>query len=415
MLDAALREIMTDEAWSKKLDKLRIYNIPSGVFIMFERLVSQLRFAIERLGPIRIGGTHGHSGTDRLAKLLNITLQNCWDLCIEAADVSGLDYSISAEDLSIFYSGMLLYEERGTPEYEIKRRILQYVIKNVVNQLVSMAGQWAVKAGGMPSGLYGTSHGDSFILLLWWCMFLVVQILSAPDNLRDKLMEAALDWLMIVIYGDDHLWNRTMDPEVTAWFNGLAFTRFLKLYKDVELRDQVCTSFASKQKHGYLVHTGAIFLKYYSVVNPYIDRPKQPTFIAFRETPEYIVRAVHGRIPRSRTCFDVILSLMGHSYGTYASNRDAYDIMALMYQNCLDQLGLDDEEVLNKIMVDLSSDDIADFRRKGIDVGDLIKGFPSWDCLISQNEYSPIHENNIQPGDPEAVLLEDYDGVEWTN
>jgi len=157
------------------------------------------------------------------------------------------------------------------------------------------------------------------------------------------------------------------------------------------------------------------FLKYYSVVNPYIDRPKQPTFIAFRETPEYIVRAVHGRIPRSRTCYDVILSLMGHSYGTYASNRDAYDIMALMYQNCLDQLGLDDEEVLNKIMVDLSSDDIADFRRKGIDVGDLIKGFPSWDRLISQNEYSPIHENNIQPGDPEVVLLEDCDGVEWTN
>jgi len=399
----------------KKLDKLRIFNIPSGCFIMFERMVAALRCAIERLGPFRVGGTHGKGGTDRLAELLNITLATCWDICIEAADVSGLDYSISAEDLSIYFSSMLMYEDPKVPHYKIKRRILQFVCKNVIKQIVLLtSNQWSIKTGGMASGWWDTSHGDCFCLFLWFCTFLFVQILNAPENLRDKLMEAALDWIVMVLYGDDHLWNRTMDLDVSAWFNGAAFARFLKLYKDVDLRDQVCTSFASKQRHGYLVHVGSIFLKHYSVVNPYRERPAQPTFIAFRETPEFIVRAVHGRLPKSRTCFDVILSLMGHSYGTYASNRDAYDIMAIMYQNCLDQLGLSDEEVLNRIMVDLSVDDIADFRRKGIDVADLIKGFPSWERLISQNNYSPIHRNNIQPEDSEEVVNLEWDDVSWS-
>lgn len=414
LIEAQIRKVMSEDGWGAKLDKLRIFNIPSAVFIMFERLISQLRFAIERQRSIRIGGSHGHGGTDKLAVLLNIALHNCFEICIEAGDISGLDFSIPAEDLSIFYSSMLVYDIPEGPYYDIKKRIVDYVCRFIVNQLINLtASLWAIKTGGMPSGAWGTSHGDSWILLLWFCMFLLTQVKQAPPEKRDKLFEAALDLIVIVIYGDDHGWNRTMDPEIVQWFNGDAFSAWLKTYKDVDMRDQMCTSFASKTSNGYLTHRGFVFLKHFSVINPYRDLPNQPTFIAFRETPEFVVRAIHGRVPKSRTCFDVILSLLGHSYGTYASNRDAWEVMALMYQNCLDELGLSDEEVLSKILVDLSEDDVADFRRKGVDVADLIKGFPTWERLVRQNEISPIHDNVVRVTEDEALVSTAFDDKDW--
>ena len=333
---------------------------------------------------------------DALAAQLGISWAKRWDVCCEAADVSGLDYSMPAEELSDFYSSAGLYDIPYGPDYEMKCEILKYCCQYVVYQITHLLGPiWVIKTGGMPSGVLATSHGDSWVLLRWFCTYLIRQIFAAPESLREKLFNAAMELIRIAIYGDDHVWNRTMDPEITEWFNGDSFTHFLKTYYDVTLRDQKCTSFCSRSFRGYIVHEGMVFLKQFAVENPYRKEEDQPDFIAFRETPEFVMRAVHGKEDKVRTLFDFVLSVIGHAYNTNASNPDAWMTLFFMYRNAITLMGLSEGDIISHALRDLSHDDIADFRRKGVDIKDLLEGFPTFERLIDQNKKQPIHKQQL--------------------
>jgi len=398
----------TDEQWAQKMAKVRTFMIPSSVLIIAERLVSKFRMHVERGKIIRIGQSWVNGGADWLAKILGVDESTAYLPQMCEGDVDGLDVSVSAKWIELYLTNTLIYDDSTAADYAARKRVTIFLIKNICVKLLHLySTQWAGLEGVVPSGCLNTSHMDSFILLVWWVLF-VLHVLS---TLYDSDPEAAiiieekvvLTQLIVVIYGDDHLWNKTMDPRISAFINETNFTAFCKKYLNVEIRDILDgVPFCSTVKDGRIINRGATFLKHQFVVNPYKESfcvsGKQPTFLPFRETWEFLVRCVYGKEEKRREPLDIVLSSIGHAYGTYASNRDAYIALKAINRAAIDAIGMRPGQLPADVLNLYSEDDFRDLRRKGLSTKELLCGFPSWDTLVMKNLYDPLRHINTLDG-----------------
>jgi len=152
-----------------------------------------------------------------------------------------------------------------------------------------------------------------------------------------------------------------------------------------------------------LVHSGATLLKHQFVSNP-VKIEGQCEYLPFRESAEFVVRAAWSRITRQRDVFDVLLSVIGQAYATYASNRDAYDRLRFIYEELLGTMQ-SSEDMKLLIMNRLTHDDIKKVRQYGITEEDLCNGFPHWDTLVQKNVYDPSYqETTVLPLDYNSLL-----------
>jgi len=254
-----------------------------------------------------------------------------------------------------------------------------------------MFGQvWGFKIGGMPSGIYNTSHGDSWIMCLWFFLFGVFQIANAPPCDKEKLEHALLWLIAIIVYGDDHVYNMTDDPVIQSYFGGTVFVHFMWEHFGVKIRGlRNGIPFLSSHSGGNLVRSGMTFCRQQAVLNPHTG-PGQPRYLPFRENFEFWVRAGWGRDVRVRGPIELMLSCIGHAYGTYASNRVAYDGLYFLYTTALEFSADPTAEKfqLQEAMKDLSSSDYQEFRRRGVSPEEILNGFPSWELLIKKNIYN---------------------------
>jgi len=384
-----------DATWTSWQNKLRTFCIPSGPFLIMERLVSRVRQIMEREGPIRIGSTWTRGGMQMLAELLGVTEAEAFMKLICQGDLKNFDQSVLAKFVDAYYSTMLVYEKPGTPDYLMKKRIIKFLTDHIVQRITHLFGPiWGIQTGGVPSGCLNTSHMDSWIMLLYFCLFAAFQIHSAPEEERGILEEAMIQKIRFCAYGDDHLWNHTNNETVKRYFSANAFKLFMRTYLGADVQDQMDElTFCSRAEHGVLTHKGMTHLKYQAVMNDN-KGPGQPWCLPFRETKEYVVRAVWGRTAKERKPWDLMLSILGHVYGTYGSNYDAYVTLFMMYSAIMKVYSTTEGVILDKIKATLT-DSIPDLRRKGITPEEIMAGFPTWERLQEKNVLDrPYHTVN---------------------
>jgi len=358
----------------------------------------------ERGRVIRIGHKWARGGADSIARALNVTLLNCWKKIIVEGDAKGFDQSVRELFVNLYFSTMGVHFDKSSPDYPAFEKIVKFLLKNMIDRITHLFGElWAIIHGGVPSGAYNTSHMDSWIMALYFCLFMVYQVMTAPVHLQEDLEEYMLQQLYLVVYGDDHLYNKGEGNE-SVYFSGTIFAKFMLDHFDVEIRDlKDGISFCSQHRNGYITRMGATFLKYQFVVNE--NRSVgQPDFLPFRETREYIVRAVWARETRPRDAIDVILSILGQVYGTYGSNRDAYDRLRLLYEELI--FSMDSIEDLQKRLANrIGHDEIKKLRQAGVTAEELTGGFPLWETLQKKNIVDKSYqENTIYPVDYNDVL-----------
>jgi len=376
-------------AWKHKC---RLFVIPSSIFILLERMVGELRQMLERRGPICVGMKWSKGGMDVIAKKLKIDILNEWLHILVEGDVENFDQSVWERFIDLYFSFGLVYDLPEGPDYQARKRITRMLIRILLTRLTHMFGKiWGFKIGGMPSGIYNTSHGDSWIMCLWFFLFGVFQIANAPKEDKEMLEQALLWMIAIIVYGDDHVYNMTADPKVQKYFGGKIFVHFMNQHFGVKirgLRDGI--SFLSTQKGGLLCHKGMTFCRQQAIMNEHRDvSPKQPRYLPFRENFEFWVRTGWGRDVRVRTPIELMLSCIGHAYGTFASNRIAYDGLFFLYETALAHSYDPKKEkfLLQEGLKGFGSADFQEFRRRGVDPSEIINGFPSWETLIKKNEY----------------------------
>jgi len=397
-----------DEKYAQWKDKCRVFVIPSSNFIILERFVSKLRMMRERGRVIQIGFSFGRGGMDYLAECLGIFLENCFDPIICGGDVNKFDMNVKQFFLNLYYSSMLVHEDPSTEDYEIKAEIIKALIKAIINRITHYFGEiWGIQRGGVPSGCYNTSHMDSWIMALYFCLFAIWQVMSAPKEHRVQLHKELIKVVRIIVYGDDHNWNKGKGLGAT-YFSAVAFADFLKKSFDVELRDiEDGVPFCSTVANGWLVTRGTTFLKHQVILNPDIT-PGQCKFLPFRETREFICRAVWGRTPKKRDTLDVMLSVLGHAYGTHGANYDAWKSLKFFYEELLRTMPQNEEQAIAAIMDRQDRMDLRKMRQHSISKEDLLTGFPTFMELTKKNVLDKAyHQQKEIDDDEEMVLMDD--------
>jgi len=386
-----------DEEWELFQQKLRVFNIPTGIYIHLERMCSLLRHLKERGLVIRVGHRWSKGGGDSIAQCLGIDLSNCWDKIIVEGDVKLYDQTVREFFVNLYFSTMSVHIDKSDPDYLIIEEILKFLIKNIITRVTQLFGEvWGIVHGGVPSGAFNTSHMDSWIMALYFMLFCVWQLRNAPLDEQEDLESHFFLIIRIIVYGDDFLYNKGFGKNA-MYFSGAMFADFMKKHFDVTIRDlKDGIPFCSVEKCGFLQEMGATMLKHQFVLNPYQGDsrwPGQPNFLPYRESREFIIRAVHGRETKARDTIDVLLSLIGHAYATYAANRDAYDRLFLFYTEIVASMVGKLDDMPKLMMSRMTRDDLKKLRQTGISAEEVVSGFPLWETLIGKNKVDDFYQD----------------------
>lgn len=395
-------------AWSRKN---RVFIIPTSTFVMAERLVSNTRMLIERGFFIRIGQKWTWGGSEALAKQLGVKDCNEWLKVFVEGDCKNFDQGVKQMWIKFYMSIMLIHENKESPDYRFKEKLVKYLAERMASRITRIFAElWAIFSGSVPSGCFNTSHLDSFTMSMYIFLFALWQLHNClPEHKKE--LELFITNLMLVIYGDDHVYNKGTGI-TAAYLDGVLFADFMKQFFDVEVRDMYNgVPYVSIVDKGFLVKRGVCFLKHYHIKNPHIDfNEGQAKYLPFRETWDYIIRAVWGREVKSRDLLDVLFSVLGHAYGTYASNYHAYCILKKMYWKIIHCLGMNTGTAMNTIIDRLGPADLRRIRQMSITTDEIRRGFPTWEDLIIRNTYKPeYHDFTVRNFDHDFSYLTSND------
>lgn len=406
-----------DEKWRKFEQKLRIFVIPSSIYVLLERMISNPCHRRERGKLIRVGHKWGYGGADTLAQLLAV-FNTPWAKCLVAGDFDKFDQSVIAPFVDLYWSTLLAYHDETDEDFPIIKEICKYLCKQQLYRITRLIGdRWAVVHGQVPSGQLNTSHMDSKIMAFYFISFAIHTIRNASEEYREDLELYFIDIVKLIVYGDDHVYNKGMHEKWSGFFSGAAFSQFCKTYYNCDIRDlEDGVSFLSVTKDGYLVIRGVTFLRHQFVVNPYYMNPNYPgqcQFLPFRETREVMIRAVYAREVKTREPLDILLSIVSHAYGTYGANKDAYDRLLILYNTIFIGEGFDRGLLESELFRRASTREMSKIRQMGLTPEELSRGFPSWDTIIKKNTYDPVYQDISQEhnatGDYDYEYDDDYD------
>jgi hypothetical protein len=386
-----------DAAWSKFLDKLRLFEISNEFFIDLERITNLPRALLERGWHISIGMKWSHGGAFKMATRLSYTPGEEWKRRGGDGDFEKLDQNIHRVFLVLFDWMGAAYFKKEHPHYHMMMRAIKFVAMTCAVRLVRVFRRlWAIVVGKMPSGRWMTSHGDSWVVVLWFFLFGLFQIRAAPIEKRAQLEAELLNRIiMIIVYGDDHITTTNRDW-TSEYFNEDQFAKWCMVYLGVQLRDtRSDCPFVVQTRWGYRKTDGLVYLRH-NVVRNQNDGIDQAYYLPFRNAHDYQVRAVWGRECKDRDIYDFILSLLGHSYGTHGSNFNAYLWLKYAFISSFRALGATYAASLGEVMdrAHTNSDFVKKMRQMDIRMEDLRSGFPTWSALVQKNAYDPIYHSH---------------------
>jgi len=342
-----------------------------------------------------VGMKWSHGGWDQLAKRLGVIFGKEWKKIFGDGDIKSLDLNIHYIFLQLCYTMSGVFFKKDHKDYAEMMRVIQFLASTISARLVHFFGRlWALVVGKMPSGCWLTSHGNSWIVALWFFIFCVMVIEKAPQHMKEKLEEDMIERIIhILVYGDDSA--TSTDRNSTAYYiNMEQFEKWLKTYLKVEMRDvRADVPLLVHPSGGFHYGQGLVYLKHFGVRNQN-DSKDQPYYLPYRDASDYMVRSVWGREAKDRDVYDFMLSLLGHSYGTYASNYYAYLWLQSAFMASVTTVPVNTWEttlatVFSRAHTNI--DFVKKMRQTGILMADILKGFPTWDCLVSKNVYDPVY------------------------
>jgi len=394
------------ETFEKWCSKERQYEIANEFFIDLERITQTVRKNFEVGSVIAIGMKWLKGGYDYMVKKMNVKFGEEWRKKFSDGDIVNLDMTIHYIWLQLMYVlGGIYFKRSHDPVSTFRQmmRAISFLASSVSARLVHFFGRlWALITGKMPSGIWMTSHGNSFIVALWFYLFCVMEILRAPQMMKEAMEIALIKKIVhVLVYGDDQVQVTDRD-EVSKYINITLFEQWMKLYLNVTMRDvRDDVPLLVDPSGGYHKGQGIVYLKQLGVRNRN-DTPGQSYYLPYRDASEYIIKAVWGREAKDRDVYDFMLSLLGHGYGTYASNHTAYTWLknAFIAAVQLSPAGTW-EESLGTVQdrAHTNTDFTKKARQAGIAMEDIKYGFPTWSTLMKKNIYDEAYHAH-ERGDP---------------
>ena len=375
----------------KLIQKCREFFIPNMIQQFLSRVCMVPRQALERGDVIKIGHRWTYGEAQRLAHRMKAF---CKDYVWHTGDFEKLDKSIRDWMLSMYVmSGKRYFYTTGPRDEEFLRRCFIVLAEKINVKLVNhINGFWTLVKGIMYSGGYETSHGDSWIVLLVWCLYLVDMIVSMPEGPELARM-VALGMLIIIVYGDDHVW--ATPRSIAHIVNEFSWAAWLKKYTGMIIRDAatVTNFFSTIDSAGEIKEAGVVFLKRYFV----LQRPYgagYPSVLPFKPTHDSILKMVCNKDNDPRT---YPLQAIGQAYDTLGTNPVAYMMIKYFYDEWMKKLEMTPysfREVVAK-MHTMQTNRLT--KKIGYNILKTMPTFPTLDTLMEQHKIDPGRGSNVIP------------------
>jgi len=394
-----------EETLGKMRKACREFFIPNMMQQFLSKLLMTPKQLFERGKLIRIGQKWKYGGAQQFAEDHHAGSSN---FVHYTGDVRKLDKNIRDYLLSLYVvSGRKYFKTEDFRADAFLDRLFTLLAERInVKMTCHIMGIWTLMKGVMYSGGFETSHGDSWCLGMVFCMFFIKVTLDNPHIASDVISAVCLRFLVLSIYGDDHL--MTVPRPLTAWINEVAFAAFAKKYFGMEIRDiESLENFYSEvDSAGELSRRGVVFLKRYFVLMP--ARPGFPRVYPFKPTHETILKLVCNKENDPRI---YPLQAIGQAYDTMGTNIVAYEMVSVFYQEWMAILDFD-QESLTLMMDSLDAQTRNRYWRKaGLNWKTSVFCFPTLEHLQSLHKIDEKQRNHVVP----RAVIEDFYGVEPTS
>jgi len=245
----------------------------------------------------------------------------------------------TAYDTSVLDFFLNLYSQSVAVFYDIKdpfsKRFFKAILDEVTTRLSIKITQligniWRIIVGGMPSGDYVTSNGDSWIICFCFFFYYVYQATVDPDFRKQMHSLFKLCELVMSLYGDDDV-NSGPDS-VKKYFSEEKIVPFFKDFFGITLRDWlILTKFLSTPDGlGGLSEKCVVFLQKYAIKTPpEFQGPGMPEVVHFRPLMTNVRKFAKGS-GDEKTDLDYFLAAITGPYDN-PCNEQWYDFCRLAY------------------------------------------------------------------------------------
>lgn len=391
----------------KNNSKARDFNIPTAELSRAQRMVHHRRQNIERGHHIAIGMTFWHGGSKRIALKLH-----CHDdrYIFSTADFVGLDKIIKAHFLKLYSGFSAYYYRTDTKDYDFFLEFLKMVSDNLAFKIVHVYKDvWKAVFGGMPSGAYETSHGDSWIVMYIMIMFIVHQAEKHPSMYYDIIDALYTGRIWFFIYGDDNIWS--MEKKFKDIIGIWKFKEFVEYYFQMELRDieETTNFFTLINDHtGMATQKGCVFLSRYFIKREQVtDRKDVAEILPYREFIKTYKKYAFGD-GSPRTPVDYVLASIGMAYDSFGTNTQSYRFCYMMFNENMKRLGCSDWKDFVRLHPDSfkGRNVLGLMKKAGMDQKMLSKGFPSRDRLMDMHRYDESKHIMRDEGEDEFLYFD---------
>jgi len=216
--------------------------------------------------------------------------------------------------------------------------------------------------------------GSWVVQFLWW-LYITVKLEEIPQKEKRYYIQAASERVSLVNYSDDHLLKIPCETKLQNFFSYTGWVEFMAKWFQMKVRDiYQFNSVYTTVRDGLMIKRGPCFLQHFAILNPLYGRPGQPKSLPYRPTDAIIIRLAIGREPKARNLLDLLLACLGHAYGTYAGNLEAYDIIEMVYSLTLSKLPPGTN--LSAMLVNAEPTTLAKFRLQNVSDEELLQAFP---------------------------------------
>lgn len=413
VLKHEINNIIVDDALerAKMYQKGRDFFIGHLSSVIFSRLTQGGRQRFERGWIIQVGIKMLFGGSYAFRQRMGDP--DGEDMVYFDGDISGLDTGMQKIFLELYSTSASKYQDHDDPGFKFYLMILKLTTENLSVKMVNIFRRtWRIMIGCMPSGFYETSHGNSWVVALWFYMYVNHVMTTQPhraSEIRQLLKEYKIG---MVVFGDDHV--GFCPRRVHDVVNEKGFKAYLATFGMVvrDNRDNL-NFFSTLRSGGEVNHDGIVFLKkqFIETYENWVQYAKDNDFIISPVLPyRTMSSALHKIIIGSnwkKTEAEYCMSAMGMVYENAGVNHDIHWLSCRLYANCLVASGYKDTaHMRDHIMkhTPIGQDLTRSMRKANISLDQLVGGLPSVHDLMLLHKYDPTRANfvpnfeNYRPG-----------------
>jgi len=322
------------------------------------------------------------------------------EMSYDDGDFKSLDKTVKAILMDLYLKGGTIYLDwaaMSKKDQVMYKTALRTLCNCLVVKVVRIGNNiWVTMTGVMPSGIFSTSDGDSYIVLLLICFYIEWKRENNQGDLQEIDVALAARKVLSVVYGDDHVLG--VSNMMRRFFSEQGFADYVKEYWEMDIRQvRMCLPALTEIESDFVVKPGLILLQRYLIKRPKHMPVTAAVVVPWKEAVRHFVRIPwdkEGRFHFSR----VLCSIIGHAWDTLGTNLTAYYELCFLWNEVVCALGLTQDSIDELLRTEMKSEKVRTewVKKLGMSMKDMMK-FPTLEQLVSRHEYSELSAFELNP------------------